>query len=190
MKSKNKIPIEASLETDTQTRRHRSTTSQSTTETTTTWHTDDSTTETPPIHQHYPHTLIRPSIQAANLQNRRQKWQRKTLNTPTKKPRTARAKQKTDKQDNTDKMDMATILKPGQHDTTGQSSNQSYRHKTDTMVGQHQRQEAPYICEEGSHHASHDAQERSPQCGGNSHSIWSSNGQSPTDEFTRVSLTS
>ena len=69
------------------------------------------------------------------------------------------------------------------HDTTGQPSTKPHRHKSDTMVGQHQRQEAPHLCEESSHDANYDAQERQAQFDWNSNSIRGSNGQSPANEL-------
>ncbi len=68
-------------------------------------------------------------------------------------------------------------------DTSRQPSKQPYRHQSHTVDGQHQRQEIPHICQESGRYAQRHFQERSTKFGRDSNSIWSTYGQSPTNEL-------
>lgn len=70
-----------------------------------------------------------------------------------------------------------------QHDTTGQPPIQPHRHQSDTMAGQHQRQEAAYLCQEITNMLTTVNKERSTKLSGDGDSLRSSYGQSPADEL-------
>ena len=177
---KTKIPLKPVWNRST-TRRHGSTTSKSTTEASEARHTSDTqrNTTTAPALLHIIRTTRsrKPTNRIAsrhtrrrhnNLQQRNQARKSKTESRETRQCR---------------QNGHGAHFESWKHDITGQPSHKSHRHKSDTMARQHEGQKTSHLCEESGCDASYHQQEGQTQFDWNSDSIWSSNGQSPTNEL-------
>ena len=139
--------------TDPQTRRHGSTTSKSTTKASEARHTSDTTAQYNNSTS-TAYTIIRTSSRKPT--NRTTSRHTRRRHTTSNKETTHRKSKAESRQTRQCRQDgHGEHFESWKHDTTGQPSHKSHRHKSDTMARQHEGQETSHLCEEGGYDASY-----------------------------------